>query len=121
MLDDWEGNTQGVATFPSQERRDGVLSADQEGGPCATPTGPPGEHVQAGAHLDPWAQSSLQEFKDQALKEFAAKAMATLNETLPCALVKATGPLLNQYEEKLNQHIRLLRQDLDRQSQRVST
>eukprot|EP00959_Pyramimonas_sp_CCMP1952_P450021 9422598-Pyramimonas_sp.AAC.1 len=47
--------------------------------------------------------------------------MATLNETLPCALVKATGPLLNQYEEKFNQHIRLLRQDLDLQSQRVNS
>eukprot|EP00959_Pyramimonas_sp_CCMP1952_P000770 15189-Pyramimonas_sp.AAC.1 len=62
MLDDWDGNTQGVATFPSQERRDGVQATDQEVGPCATPTGPPA------AHLDPWAQSSLQEFKDQALK-----------------------------------------------------
>eukprot|EP00959_Pyramimonas_sp_CCMP1952_P473659 9502105-Pyramimonas_sp.AAC.1 len=120
MLGEWGGNTQGVATFPSQELRGGVQSADQEGGPCATPAGPPGEHVPAGAHLDPWAQSSLQHFKDQALKEFAAKAMATLSETLPCALVKATAPLLNQYEDKFNQHIRFLRQDLDRQSQRVS-
>eukprot|EP00959_Pyramimonas_sp_CCMP1952_P419022 8777367-Pyramimonas_sp.AAC.1 len=47
--------------------------------------------------------------------------MATFNDTLPCALVKATGPLLNQYEEKFNQYIRILRQDLDRQAQRVNT
>ncbi|CAK0850395.1 unnamed protein product, partial [Prorocentrum cordatum] len=72
------------------------------------------------SHLKNVVTSSLQEFKDQALKEFAAKAMAALNETLPCALVKATGPLLNQYDEKFNPHICLLRQDLDKQTQRVN-